>query len=168
MRDIDDLSREELRELLKVYALNWLAHDGCWFLAAEGERDWAAANSLNVEAWRNFTRIEAKRILKFLGRAPGGGTKALAEALGFRLYANVNEQEIVHLDERRLVFRMKDCRVQAARHRKGLPLHRCKAAGLVEYAGFAETIDPRLRTRCVHCPPDPVPEGSYCEWEFTL
>jgi hypothetical protein len=29
------MSREELLCALEMFAKNWLAHDGCWFLAAE-------------------------------------------------------------------------------------------------------------------------------------
>jgi hypothetical protein len=39
---------------------------------------------------------------------------------------------------------------------------------LVEYAGFASTIDPRIQTRCIACPPDPHPDSFWCAWEFTL
>ena len=166
MRSLGDLNREELIELLHIHGLNWLAHDGCWFLAAEARDGWERAEELNEAAWHTFTRVEARRILRFLGRKPGGGTEALAEALGFRLYAQVNEQEIVERDDKRLVFRMKRCRVQETRKRKGLPLHRCKPAGIIEYTGFAETIDPRLRTRCIHCPPDPGVKA--CKWRFEL
>ncbi len=35
MPELDDLSRDDLIALLDVYAKNWLAHDGSWFLAAE-------------------------------------------------------------------------------------------------------------------------------------
>ncbi|MGD8555326.1 MAG: DUF6125 family protein, partial [Anaerolineales bacterium] len=55
-----------------------------------------------------------------------------------------------------------------ARHRKGLPDFPCKQVGLVEYAGFASTIDPRIQTRCIACPPDPHPDSFWCAWEFTL
>lgn len=163
-----DLDRNQLMELLRVYSLNWLAHDGCWFLAVEKEHDWETAERFNEKAWYAFTRVEARRIMKFLGTAPGGGTEALAQALQFRMYAQINEQEIVEIDEKRLVFTMKECRVQSTRRRKGLPLHRCKSAGIIEYSGFAETIDPRFQTRCIVCPPDDPPPGMFCSWEFTL
>ena len=52
---------------------------------------------------------------------------------------------------------MNDCRVQAARKRKGLADYPCKSGGLVEYRSFAETIDPRIRTSCIACPPDDHP-----------
>ncbi len=59
---------------------------------------------------------------------------------------------------------MRDCRVQSARRRKGLPDFPCKSVGLVEYAGFAKVVDPRLRTRCISCPPDPHGGDVACAW----
>lgn len=161
-------SKEELIDLLEIAAKNWLAHDGLWFLAAEGEFDMETAIELDKRAWERFTVIEAKRIMRFLEVEPGGGIRALKKALQYRLYARINEQEIIDVDERTIVFRMTNCRVQAARQRKGLPDFPCKPVGLVEYGNFASTIDPRFRTRCIACPPDPHPDEYWCVWEFTL
>ena len=36
-----------------------------------------------------------------------------------------------------------------------------------EFTNFTRTVDGRIRTRCLHCPPD-APEGKYCAWEFSL
>ncbi len=164
----EGFSREQLEGMLEDAAMNWLAHDGLWFLAVEDRFDIETAMDLDAKAWESFTVIEAKRIMKRHGIEQGGGIEALALALGFRLYAFINRQEIVEQSEDRLLFRMNDCRVQAARKRKGLPDFPCKPVGLVEYAGFARTIDPRIETRCVGCPPDEHPEEWYCAWEFTL
>lgn len=161
-------SKEELIDLLEIAAKNWLAHDGLWFLAAEGEFDMETAIELDKRAWEQFTVIEARRIMRFLEVEPGGGIPALKKALQYRLYARINDQEIIDVDERTIVFRMTNCRVQAARQRKGLPNFPCKPVGWVEYANFASTIDPRFRTRCIACPPDPHPDEYWCAWEFTL
>jgi hypothetical protein len=161
-------SREDLEGMLEDAALNWLAHDGLWFLAVEERFGMPAAIDLDAKAWESFTVIEAKRIMKRHGIAPGGGIPALARALGLRLYALINEQQIVEQTEDRLVFRMDECRVQSARRRKGLPEFPCKPVGRVEYSGFARAIDPRIETRCLGCPPDPEPRDWYCGWEFTL
>jgi len=165
---LEGIDRERLEGMLHDAALNWLAHDGLWFLAAEDRFDMETAIDLDAEAWKSFTVIEAKRIMKRHGITQGGGIPALAEALGYRLYALINVQEIVEQDERRLVFRMNDCRVQSARKRKGLPDFPCKPVGLIEYAGFARAIDERIETRCIGCPPDAHPDEWYCAWEFTL
>ena len=161
-------SKEELIDLLEIAAKNWLAHDGLWFLAAEDAFDMETAIELDRHAWEQFTVIEAKRIMRFLDIEPGGGIPALKKALQYRLYARLNEQEMIDVDERTFIFRMNDCRVQAARKRKGLPDFPCKPVGLVEYANFATTIDPRFETECIACPPDPHPDEYWCAWKFTL
>ncbi|MFQ6091438.1 MAG: DUF6125 family protein [bacterium] len=168
MRTPRDLSKGELLELLADAAKNWLAHDGLWFREVEGEYGLETAMKLDCDAWEKFTIIEAKRIMERLNLKPGGGIPALVEALGFRLYAHVNEQTITELTDWRCVFTMKTCRVQAARKRKGLPDFPCKPIGLVEYAGFAKTIDPRIETKCLVCPPDQHPDDVWCSWEFEL
>jgi hypothetical protein len=106
--------------------------------------------------------------MQHLGIEPGGGIPALKEALQYRLYAFLNVQEIIVVDERTIIFRMNECRVQAARQRDGRSDFPCKPVGLVEYANFARTIDPRFHTRCIACPPDPHPDEYWCAWEFTL
>lgn len=167
-RPLDHLSEAELRDWLRDAALNWLAHDGLWFRAVEDSFGLDRAIDLDKKAWESFTVIEAKRIMKRLSIAPGGGIPALIRALEGRLYALINVQETVEADDRRCVFRMKACRVQEARRRQGLSDFPCKEVGLVEYAGFARTVDPRIRTRCLFCPPDPHPEDVWCAWEFSL
>jgi Family of unknown function (DUF6125) len=168
MKTIDDLSKEELRKLLTVYGKNWLAHDGCWFQSCEFEWDLDTAMARNEASWERFTRIEAKRILQFLGRERGEGLEALEEALNFRLYASINQQEIVDRTENSFTFRMTQCRVQVARNRKGLADYPCKKAGVTEYTGFADAIDPRIKTECIGCPPDAHPAEWFCAWKFTL
>jgi len=161
-------SKDELIDMLEDAAKNWLAHDGLWFLAVEGEFDMGTAIELDRRAWEQFTVVEAKRILERHGIEPGSGIPALKKALQYRLYAHINTQEVIDVDERTIIFRMNDCRVQSTRKRKGLPDFPCKSVGLVEYTSFARTVDPRFRTHCVACPPDPHPEEFWCAWEFTL
>lgn len=167
MTDLDSLSREDLLKLLEVYALNWLAHDGSWFLALEEAYGMDAAIEMDTRSWERFSEAEARRIMRAFDIEPGGGLPALERALGYRLYARVNRQEAAWTPDGALEFRMVECRVQATRRRKGLPDFPCKSVGIVEYSVFAQTVDPRIRTQCLYCPPDAVGEG-YCAWRFTL
>jgi hypothetical protein len=168
MKEIQDLDRDELMVLLENAAKNWLAHDGLWFQAVEEKFDLETAKELDGRAWERFTVIEARRIMQFLNMEPGGGIPALIQALKFRLYALLNVQEAMDISDTRCVFRMRNCRVQDARRRKGLPDFPCKPVGIIEYSGFARTIDPRIRTRCLSCPPDQHLEDFWCAWEFIL
>lgn len=162
------LSKEELIRIIEDDAKNWLAHDGLWFQAVERRHGMEAAIEADRAAWEQFTVIEAKRILDRLGLKPGGGIPALLRCLEHRLYARLNRQEASDVSDTHAVFMMRDCRVQTARRRKGLPDFPCKPVGLVEYSEFARTIDPRIRTRCISCPPDAGRPDLACAWEFTL
>lgn len=168
MTEPSDLSKEELLGLLSDAAKNWLAHDGLWFLEVEKKCGMGTAIELDRNAWQQFTVIEARRIMKRLGLGPAGGIPALVQALKFRLYAFINVQAIEEMSSHRCVFTMKNCRVQEARKRKGLPDFPCKPVGMVEYAYFARTIDGRIATRCISCPPDDHPDDYYCRWEFSI
>ncbi len=162
------LDKEELVRMLMDDAKNWLAHDGLWFQAVEAARGMDEAIAADAAAWEKFTVIEAKRIMERLGLEPGGGIPALVECLGHRLYARLNTQQVTEQSDTRAVFVMRDCRVQSARKRKGLPDFPCKSVGVVEYGNFARTVDPRIRTRCIACPPDAHAPDAWCTWEFTL
>jgi len=162
------LDKETLITMLEDASKNWLAHDGLWFQAVEKEFGMDSALEMDRQAWKLFTQVEAKRIMERFGIEPNGGIDGLDRALRFRLYARINDQEIYRVDERTLRLEMKECRVQSARERKGLPAFPCKSVGIVEYAYFANAIDPRLKTEVIFCPPDLRPEGCYCTWQFTL
>jgi hypothetical protein len=164
MTPLHDDCKEELRDAAK----NWIAMDGLWFQAVEQEYGMEAAVLLDQKVWKHYAVIEARRIKERLMLPDEGGLEALEIAFKNRLFTHVNETEIIHPDKNTLVVTTKTCRVQAARERKGMPLFPCRPVGLVEFPDFARTIDPRIRTECLSCPPETKKETPYCSWKFTL
>ncbi len=154
--------------MLEDAAKLWLAHDGLWFQEAEKAFGMAKAIELDKAAWERFTVIEAKRIMQRHNLPANGGLATLKTALGYRLYAYINEQRIVDETPNSFVFRMTDCRVQSARQRQGMSAFPCREVGIVEYSLFAKTIDPRIETECVGCPPDPKHPQFWCAWKFLI
>ena len=167
-KDLERLNKEELINYIKDLSKNWLAIDGTWFQVVEKEFGLEKAIELDAAQWKRFTVIEAKRIMRRFNIQENGGILALVKALNYRVYANINVQEIVEISENRCIFRMNDCRVQYARKRRNLPDFPCKPVGIIEYQDFAKTIDPRIKTKCICCPPDQHPDSYYCAWEFTI
>jgi len=169
MNDSRQLSPELMEKMLVDFAKNWLAHDGLWFQAVEHHYGLEKAIELDTEAWIRFTVVEATRIMARHDIPENSGLEGLKKALGFRLYAFLNVQEIRNETETSFEFYMVDCRVQSARKRKNMTLFPCKSVGIEEYTGFAKTIDPRIKTECLCCPPDPeAGEEYYCGWRFTI
>lgn len=149
-------------------AKNWLVNDGIWFQALEGSEGMNDAKRCNDSCWAQFSPVEAQAIKKLLGLGDNSGLAGLKRALGFRVYESINSQSIVDETADSFVFQMNRCRVQDARKRKGLADYPCKSGGLVEYAYFARTIDKRITTECLGCPPDAHPAEWYCAWKFSL
>ena len=89
------------------------------------------AKRCNDTCWAKFSPLEAFRIRELLDLPDNGGLDALESALGFRLYARINQQSIER-DGNQLVYKMVKCRVQDARKRKGLADYPCKSGGLVD------------------------------------
>lgn len=163
-----NLSDSELEKVREGMAINWLANDGVWFQAVEFTEGMKDAKSCNDASWGQFSPFEARTIKSKLGLSEKPGLEGLKRALNYRLYAFINEQSFEEESEKSFIFKMNKCRVQNARKRKGLDDYPCKSGGLVEYTTFAETIDSRIKTVCISCPPDPHPEEYFCAWKFIL
>lgn len=163
-----DLDPNTLQALLDGVAVNWLANDGVWFQSVEFTSGMNDAKRCNDSCWAHFSPFEAWAIKRFLDLGDHSGLKGLQRALGFRVYARINVQSFEEDGTNAFIFRMNECRVQSARKSKNLPDYPCKSAGLVEYAYFARSIDPRIRTECIGCPPDAHPEDWYCAWRFSI
>lgn len=167
-RALLDLPAEALAALKESMALNWLAGDGVWFQAVEFSRGMYDAKRCNDSCWSNFSPFEAWSVRQFLNLPELPGLEGLKRALRFRLYATINRQSIIDESPTSFVFQMNECRVQAARKRRGLDDYPCKSGGMAEYPTFAECIDPRIRTTCIGCPPDDHPEDWFCAWRFEI
>lgn len=165
---LDKLTVEELRDLIKIYARNIYALDGVWFQSIEVLRGMDEAMHHDREAWKRFTRTEALRIRNFLGLGENSGLEGLEKALSIRFSALANPSVTISREGDALVYRVNECRVQAARKSKGMPYHPCSSVGIIEHAGFAGVIDERITTEMVSCYPEVTDEGCACCWRFTL
>ena len=166
---LNDLTRETLAGIIEDFAKNWLAHCGLWFQGVEQKSGMATAIELDEQAWAKFSGIEAKRIMARHLIPPHSGLEGLRKALQYRLYAFLNTQKFANITLDSFEFYMVECRVQHARRQKGLPPFPCKTVGIIEYEVFAKTIDDRISTTCLCCPPDDQAGGEHwCGWRFSI
>jgi len=164
-----NLTEKQLNDLSLEMCKNWVACDGIWFQTIEKNYDYEmfTTKRINDTNWVRFSRIEAGLIMKRLNLPPNGGLKALREALPHRQYSRICKFELEELPDS-LILRINECRVQEARKKRGLPDYNCKSSGVAEYSYFAHAIDPRIKLRCLVCPPDKHPQEYWCAWEFTI
>ncbi len=163
-----DLDDNTIDDFLKGAAANWLVNDGVWFQAIEFGDGMNEAKRCNDSAWAQFSPFEAWSIKRLCDIEENAGLAGLKKALGFRIYSCINKQSIEDDGEKAFIFKMTECRVQAARKRKGLDDYPCKSGGLVEYTYFARAMDKRIKTECIACPPDKHPDEWFCAWRFSI
>jgi len=163
-----DMPKEKMKDLIEGLGLNWLAGDGVWFQAVESKHGMLDAKRCNDSCWAWFSPFEAWSIKRLLNLPEQPGIEGLKKALQMRMYAQINVQSIIDESPNSIIFQMNDCRVQSARKSKNMDDYPCKSAGLVEYTNFARTIDSRIKTECVGCPPDDHPEEWFCAWRFSI
>ena len=169
IRILHRMSKDELVRIIIDDAKNWLAHDGLWFQAVERRDGLEAAIQLDEAAWAKFSEIEAKRIMARHDIPFRSGLDGLRRALGYRLYALLNTQKVAKVTPDSFEYFMVECRVQYARRQKHMAPFPCKSVGIIEYSVFAKTIDDRITTECIGCPPDPGAGADYwCGWRFKI
>lgn len=165
---VDKLSRDQLVSLLIDHGKDLIALDGCWFQSLEQALGMDVAMRCDCSAWMAFEHSEARRAKAFLGLSEHPGLEGLAQSLLLRSNSFANNDEVVFNDDGTLDYRVLACRVQAARTRKGMELHPCKAAGTEEYTGFAHGIDDRISCECLSCHPDDSDNTCSCAWHFCI
>ncbi len=165
---LDDLSKEDLKNLVQIYARNIYALDGVWFQSIEQVDGMEKAMDHDRNAWRRFTETEGRRIKNFLLLPDNAGLDGLQKALSIRFSALANDKVEFIREADTLTYRVVDCRVQTARQGKGMPFHPCKSVGIIEHAFFAKVIDERIECEPVSCFPDITDNSCACSWCFFI
>ena len=142
--------------------------DGVWFQSIEQTDGMDAAMLHDKNAWRRFTETEARRIKKFLDLPDQSGLEGLEKALSLRFPALANSEVKFIRNGNTLLYKMIDCRVQTARKNKGMPLHPCQSAAIIEHTYFAKIIDNRIVCETVSCYPEITDDSCACSWLFIL
>ena len=145
---LEELTKEQLEELVRIYARNLLALDGVWFQSVERGRGMDEAMAHDCAVWRRFTETEARRIKTFLGLPERPGLDGLEQALAFRFAALANRRTECRRAGDALEFRVAEgsavCGIplQTLRLRKNLLIGCINRAGKILIPSGQDTIEP--------------------------
>lgn len=162
--DSSQIPKEKLVELCarSVYTL-----DGLWFILLEDRYGLDFALNIDIEVWRRFSLIHARRLLKTFPLQGDSPLQTITNLLEIDPFIQAWKPQIMPSDGKVLV-RMDDCPTQKARIRDGRGEFPCKPVGLAVFNSYAQAVDPRVRLSCLVCPPDAHPPQYWCEWQFEI
>lgn len=78
---IENLTKEQLVELLRMASKNLVAMDGTWFQILEEREGMDYAMEIDIAVWERYPISEARHLKKFLNLAEYPGLEGLAQAL---------------------------------------------------------------------------------------
>jgi hypothetical protein len=169
LENLEDLPKEKLIEIIRMFASDLMTIDGLWFIGVEEKYGLEEAIRIDTEAWRRYGPIGARRIKKTLG-ITGDDTEALTKALNYQawLCALGFEFKVAELTKNKVIFNVTDCRPQRARIKNNMGEFNCKPVGIAYFEEFAKAINPKFKMKCLICPPDTHTNDLWCSWEFSL
>jgi len=155
-------------KLVEVFSRSLTTIDGLWFLAVEQKYGFDTALGLDIEVWRRFGLIQARRMVNTFAIKEDSPIRAVIKVLLVDPIFPIYVPEVPVLTDTKAIFRCTDCPPQKARIRDGRGEFPCKGVGIALFGAYAEAVDPTIKVSCLTCPPDAHPPQYWCEWQFEV
>jgi len=164
---LSKLPKKKLLDLLYLQIRNIWRVDGLYFLEIEKEFGTGAAAKIDEECWKTMGVLEARQLREIL-RFKRWSVPEIMKALRLTSWALDQRDKKTEVRKDRALLRVVNCGTQLTRLRKGLEEFPCKPIRENYLRAFVRELNPSVAVTCRVCPPDPHPEGIWCEWEFTI
>ena len=163
-----ELSQIPPEQLVQLCSRTMYTLDGLWFTAMEEKYGFEATLELDIEVWQRLCQIEAKRVMETFAIREDNPLQAVMSIIELDPLLAIFKPQVVELTDNKAIFRFTDCPPQKARERDGRPPLPCRELDTAIYQAYANAVDPRIKLRCLSCPPDPHPPEYWCEWQFEI
>lgn len=165
---LDSMLHGKLLDYLFLQVRNLWRVDGLYFLGIEKKFGTEAATEIDARVWEAMAGIEARTLQKTFKVEENPDIVKIMELLQKSSWALDQPFKTVETSSRKAVLGVERCRTQETRLGKGLTEFPCKKVRYGYLKNFAKTLNPKVKVKCLVCPPDEHPKDSWCKWEFTL
>lgn len=159
---------EQLLHFFFLQIRNLWRVDGLYFLGIEKRFGTQAATEIDEGVWQAMAGIEAKTLQRMFNAPVNPDIPTIMDLLRKSSWALDQPLKTVEVQHEIGVLSIDHCRTQEARLGKGLAEFPCKQVRHGYLEGFAKTLNPQVKVKCLVCPPDKHSKDEWCRWEFSI
>ena len=163
-----EMPRENLLDYFFLQIRNLWRVDGLYFLGIEEKFGTEAATEIDAKVWQIMAQIEAKSLRRMFQIGKNADIPAIMNLLRKSSWALDQPFKTLEISDKKAILSIDRCRTQMARLKKGLNEFPCKKVRFGYLKNFAKTLNPKMKVKCIVCPPDKHPSNLWCKWEFRL
>ena len=167
MRNIRDLSREDLIKYLELLSGLTVAVDGLWFVAAEKATDFDRALEMDTNVWTWYAPLVVKRIRKNF-TIDGTGLEALKQVMGHDPMWWTVDGALAEDTPERLIFEVRDCPALTAMEKMKRKRLTCEPVERAYLEALAAAVDPGIKVQALKLPPRKSSSEICCRWAYNL
>jgi hypothetical protein len=167
MRNMQDLSRDDLIKYLEFLSGLTMAVDGLWFVAAEKATDFDRALEMDVNVWKRYAPLLVRRIRKNF-TLDGTGLAALKQIMSHDPMWWTVDVVLTEDTPERLIFEVRDCPALAAMEKMERKQLTCEPVERAYLEALAAAVDSRIKVQALKLPPRKSPGEICCRWAFHL
>lgn len=167
--DLEDLSREQLIELARLYARLFFAMDGLWYLALMESFGEEAATEIDLRVWDKYARYEAKRLLPLMNIA-SDDLSEFPTVFALSPWFSQLEHVFTKEDNNTLTLTVLECPSMEAMKREGSGREKtfCSDVEPQLLQMVVQAFHPRAKVYPVELPLKETADGICCRWRFVI
>ena len=167
--DLHQLSKEQLVELVRMYARLFLAMDGFWYLAIKEMMNEDTATEVDLWVWDKYARYEAKRLPPLVG-AEGDDLARFATAFSYSPWFSNLTHGFTRDADGALTLTVYDCPSLDGMKREGQGREKtfCSQVEQKLLEMVSRAFNPNVEVTLVELPLKPTEDSICCRWRFMV
>ena len=162
MKMMKDASTEKWCQYIEMANKNFWTLQNNWMFRVETMYGQEAALELDGLCYGRAIEVAAYRMKRFF-EFGDDDLDTLAKVYQMTPAGSYCDIEFIRESKDKLIRRVRECPMQLVRLEQGLDPIECKSALEIAAANIAKVVNPAIKVTEVLCPPDPMPEGLWCD-----
>ena len=167
--NLEDLSREDLLSVAKLYGNFIRALDGFWYLSVMDRMGNEKALECDIATWQGMINYEFDRITRQFD-IRGNDLRTLFRALRFEPMFGTTDYDVEYTSDSEAVMTVTACAVLQALEKEGGG-REAQICGVVEpiiMKCYTSYFNPAIVSEALEIPPRERRDGICCRWRFSV